>query len=640
MGGCSKQPAPEDLQTEAASVEGEALITIKSVGNIRLNKAFPIRVKLNGMQPNTELVVSLEGVAGIVPSVETLTVTTDKRGKAELRVSALVTLRDHSSLIVSTQTGDETVSRSLDIVFDSKRTRAAADEVGATTTEGKEIDIQAYYDSLPHTSDSNYVVAYEREKHGVSAIQGSDSFLSTASNVEEDNVPSTLIVDNITYLMPDGSESEPFSGIEYYLADTGSGEPTPDEVEGTDVGGSLSTQAACTTSRTYTQLVQTVDGAEKPVPNGTYIRIVDYNGVKADRIIEEYFVGANGYFWYDLPTCDTAGGSTKPDIYFILETRTQKLSNGQSVSDGLTASHGSITRRHWWRTGTYYDVDQNTRPNKIKVVGANSEAKNTQRLWYKVNQVRNWERSATGVSFPVDILYPVAEYLGVLGFDGDASRAALGQVQILYADAFNDPTIFHEFGHEVYYRKVMGESAYNSEHKCNLSGACSSFPLCGGCINHSRFDNIGPEAAMIEGWADFFAALTTRIFPDVGDSFQVELKSSSWKTGPGNEAHVAAFIWDMWDNPSNPDPLFNDNDGSVSGVPNDPVAPSGSYAARYKQVAGYFTKTSSSVNISLSSELKDHWFSGIKKSLSGQALANHCKILKFNTLGSIDTSCP
>ena len=622
LSGCSTQKAPNSAQPSVQSTGGPTLTVKAAPGRIRLNQVFPVKISVTGAQPGGAFAVSLIGIAGIEAETESVQATADRQGKAELRVNATVSTRNHSSLVVVAEVAGETLSTTLDIVFDSKGNRAAAKKVGATATEGKQIDIQAYYDALPHTSDSNYVVAYERDKHKTGATK---SGLSTASTDDAGDLPDTLLVDNITYLLPDGTESEPFSGIEYYIPDTGSGEPSPEDIEGgpQDGDGGLSTQATCTTTRTYTQFSQMIDGASQPMPGNTYVRVVDYNGIWPDRILAQGFTSGDA-FWYNLPSCDTAGGSTRPDIYFIFETRTD---------NGLTASHGTFARRHWWRTATYYDVSQLTRPNSVVVKGANSEAIKTQRLWYKVNEVRDWERSATGVTFRADVLYPVFTYFGA----AVVSRAALGQIQVVYGDALVDPTVFHEYGHLAYYRKMMGESSYNREHGCNLSGACASFPLCGGCIGHTQFENIGPEAAMIEGWADFFAALTTRVFYDVTDSFQVENSISSWPTGPGNEARVAAFLWDMWDNvgvTNDPDPRFDNRDGFSGSSPNDPVSPTGGLTVRYKKVAGYFT------DMPLSSELKDNWLSRIKPTLSGQSLTDHCKILKFNTLNSIDTSCP
>lgn len=623
LSSCSQQPPELQTSSQASS---EPTLTVKaSVGKVRLNQSFPVTITITGVEPESDLEVSLEGVAGISTSTDFTQLSADTKGRASLRVNATVSTRNHSSLIVSTEVAGHPLSATLDLVFDSKGTRAIAKKVGATASEGKAIDILTYYDALPRTSDPNYVLAYEREKYGLN----NEHSINTASVDSFEGAPDTLIVDEITYLLPDGSMSEPFSGIEYYLADTGGGTPMPDDIEGvTEAGGAITTQTSCGTVRTSTRFVQSIDGVEQPLPINTYVRAVDYNGIWADRIIEEWFIGANGYFWYDLPLCDTAGGSSKPDVYFIFETRTQKNVNGTSVADGLTASHGTLARRHWWRTGTYYDITQTSRPSKVTVVGTNAEAKNTQRLWYKVNQVRNWEREATGVSFPADVLYPVAAYAGVFGFySADQSRAALGQIQIVYAQALRDDIIFHEYGHLAYYRKVMGASAYNAAHSCNLSATCVSFPTCGGCIGHNFSTDIGPEAAMIEGYADFFEAITTRNIPGASFGWSAEAPQSNYPVGLGSEGRVGNFLWDLWDTSANIDPVYPDTD-------NDPVKPSGSAKARYKTIANYF------LDGALSWEFKRFWNDNIKTELSGQTLLDHCIVLRFNTLGAADPLCP
>jgi hypothetical protein len=582
-------------------------------GQIRLNEPFSVMLNVKNALPNAQLDITLAGVAGIVPSQNSITLKTNPQGHANGKITATVSERHHTSLIARTEFGGENLSNSLDIVFDSKGTRSAARKVGATVSLGKEIDIQAYFAAMPRTSDSNYVMNYERDKHRVNA-----SGLSTLIEDTTADVPDTLIVENITYQMPDGTESEPFSGVEYYLSDTGSGEPTPEQIEGTDIGG-LTTQA-CSSNIVFTTFKQSIDGVMEFMPKGTYVRAVDYNGIWPDRIIEEWYISDYGRFYYDLPTCDTAGGSTPPDIYFIFETRTQKNVNGSSVGDGLTATHGTIARRHWWLTGTYYDVTPTSRPVgvAVSVVGVNAEARNTQRLWHKINQVRNWERAqVTPFSFPVDILYPVSTYVGI----APLSRAFIGQVQVVYDQALDDDILFHEYGHEVYYRRTMGQVNYNFGYNCNFAATCFSPPLCGGCLWHDGSKNIGPEAAMIEGWADFFEAVALYNIPNNngGATYYVveDPRCCTWNNKPvasgvGAEFRVAAYLWDLYDGIDSFEPV-----DQIDGLGN------------YKKIAAYMNQPSWAE----SSELKQIWLENIEPSLNADLQEKHCRLMIYNTLG-------
>lgn len=430
-------------------------------------------------------------------------------------------------------------------------------------------------------------------------------------------------MDDIQYMTLEGKWSEPASAIEYYLPDTGGGEPLPGEVDGAAADGQsqaplggIQPMANCGSAPTYVTFRQSIDGESELMPERTYVRAVDYNGIFPDYILAEGFIGTNGRFTFNLPICDTSTifDHSAPDVYFILETRT---------NNGLTASHGTFARRHWWRTGTYYNQTAAAlKTLTITVLGANAEARNTQRIWHKVNQVREWERTATNLTFPVDILYPVSDYLGI----ADESRAALGQIQIVFNHAQHDSVLFHEYGHLVYYRRMMGETAYNNEHACNLSGACASFPPCTGCIGHNMTIDIGPTAAMIEGWADFFEALSTRLVDSAGDGWGAELMQSYYPTGLGAEARVGNYLWDIWDNGVDP---FANSDPTGK----DLVSPAGTANVRYAAIIHHFR------NMPLTSGLQNVWSIRIKPSLSSQGIQNHCAVLRHNTLTAIDSVC-
>lgn len=387
----------------------------------------------------------------------------------------------------------------------------------------------------------------------------------------------------------------------------------------------ITAQAAyCGTSSTTIFFSQVIDydysvSPPKPIygtmPEGTYFRAVD-NATFTDRILYEGFTGASGLTTFSYANCDPAG-SGQPDVYFIFETRSSK---------GITASHGTVKRRHWWRTNTYWDyAPSNFDRRRIVAIGDNAEAINTQRLWYKVNRVYDWNRTALGdnSTFKVDFLYPASDYFGIA-----TSRAAIGQVQLVYAHANVDDIIFHEFGHEVYYRRMLGDYKYHVSHACAMKSGCTpSFPACGGCIGHSISKNIGPEAAMIEGWAGFFEGVTALNVPATNVRSGAPYKyiedpndRGGVPTGPGAELRVAAYLWDFWDDNTTIADFVYDNDAVVS---------TGTAKERYKKVAGYFK------DMSISSEFINVWRTNIKPTLDSTELLNHQKILNLNTLGGV-----
>ena len=547
------------------------------------------------------------GVGDVIAEVPFATLHTNEKGSAQFKTNAKVVRASHVSIVAGVGVENETISSSLEIVYDSPQSSFIAQSLNATAIAGVTTTIEDYYARIPHVSDSNYVTIYETP-NGV---------LLNTNGQAISGRPSTLFVDNIQYAKNDGSLTEPFSGLEYVLPDTGDGVPAS--------GLQAASCGSSSTTITFRQVIDYDYSVSPParlygaMPQGTYFRAVD-NAIFADRILYEGYTGANGQTTFTYPNCDPSG-SGQPDVYFIFETRNNTR---------LTASHGTVTRRHWWRTNTYWDYAPSEFNGKvIRAIGDNAEAINTQRLWHKVNQVYNWDRQAFSdvySSFRLDVLYPVFTYFG----GARVSRAAIGQMQMVYDDANWDNTIFHEFGHEVYYRRMMGESAYNQAHSCSSSAVCTVFPLCGGCIGHSLFKDSGPEAGMLEGWADFFEAIAVQHIPAKHISFSMNSYIenfdrygwsgiSSIPSGQGVEARVAAYLWDIWDNNSSTPQIYD----------NDQVVGSGTPQERYRKVGGYF------MNMNVSSEFINVWRSRIKPSLNSTDLAKHRSVLILNTLGAV-----
>jgi hypothetical protein len=58
----------------------------------------------------------------------------------------------------------------------------------------------------------------------------------------------------------------------------------------------LSPQAWCGSDWTTTQFYQWIDNNEYYVPKGTYVRVVDYNGMLPDIILHQGYISDNGVF--------------------------------------------------------------------------------------------------------------------------------------------------------------------------------------------------------------------------------------------------------------------------------------------------------------------------------------------------------
>ncbi|RTR22108.1 hypothetical protein [Deinococcus radiophilus] len=431
-------------------------------------------------------------------------------------------------------------------------------------------------------------------------------------------LPQVAIVEDVQYLMPDGTLSAPMDGIQYAVPNTGSGTPSlEDQGDHAPNQNTLRAQYACGTQQTTVYFNHIVDGVQMPIPKGTYIRASEQNSL-TDSIQAEGWIGDNGAFTFPMQICDTGNWFSRdaPDLYFILETRN---------STGLTETHGTFARRHWWRTGTWWNTSPAAMQGlNVTVRGTNAEAELARRVWQKVNDVSNWHAQAMANDygrFSVDVLYPASDYLGVA-----TSRAAYKQIQLVYAHGTNDSVLFHEYGHEVYYRQLFGSTLYESYN----TATSATYPTCGGCIGHSLEKDIGPEAAMIEGWADFFEAVTTDNVPNAaseGIAYWVEYpdRYPSVPTGPGSELRVASFLYDLYD---------ADLEGYYNEWDDDALKPAGGPQQRFRNVAQYAN------NLPVSAEFKQMWFQNIKPTLDPNSLSVVCGILRSATLGSIDPACP
>ena len=438
-----------------------------------------------------------------------------------------------------------------------------------------------------------------------------------------------VILEGVQYNTLDGGLTEPEYAVEYFLEGTGEGEPGPADLaeEAGTSGDELSLQLNCSGPLIWTHVyfVHRIDKNGNgyldtnetafAVPKGTHVDVLDKN--QNSTLLYTGYIGDGGRLDFPLPPCDAAvRNNSDPDPLFKIIGESNK---------GVSTHYGVLNYRHEWRTGVYYDMNSYEMMGKVIDITATSNANNTkaQRIWYRLNQVHDWVRS-TGSgynNFPVDVYYPATEY--------GTSRAAIGRMFIVAGHATEDNVLFHEFGHEAYYRRMYGESSYNADYRYSTKALQPGvFPSCYGCLGHSLLLNSGQEAAMIEGWADFFEAVTTRYFLDVSVELPRFIEdprkyrpANTLHEGPGVEIWVAAFLWDWYDTPA-------DNGGTDDDNIAVPLTPQG----RYENVASWF------VNVNAESYLSSMWRLRILPSLKPEKgeVVLMCGILKKNTLGSID----
>lgn len=100
----------------------------------------------------------------------------------------------------------------------------------------------------------------------------------------------------------------------------------------------------------------------------------------------------------------------------------------------------------------------NIRGRRISIAeGANSFGLKSQRLFFRVHQIWNWERKipkrGSRFNYVVEVYFP---------YGGSGGLSNIGVINYTDGFAYSDPGIFHEFGHQAYYLRMLGRSDFNS----------------------------------------------------------------------------------------------------------------------------------------------------------------------------------
>ena len=611
LGGCNTtQPTPTQTAPEP-QIKLEALTK-----RIPLNQPFPVAVTVEDAAPDMLVEVSVVGMPGFTPSTKLVTLRTDQQGFAEASFDATVNEPGYLRLSVNANVGEANYSDSLNILYGSPSSSLSIQSSG----EGDVVDEEDYLESLPRATEEGYLEWFEEEPvDGVTSEPVPDS-------------PPAVIIEGVQYETLDGGLTEPEYAVEYFLEGTGEGEPGPEdlaEAAGT-LDNFLSPQLACSGPLIWTHVtfVHRIDlngngyldtnETAVPVPRGTHVDVLDKN--QNSTLLYTGYVGSGGRLDFPLPPCDAAvRNNSDPDPLF-------KVIGGSNK--GLSTHYGLLNYRHEWRTDVYYDQNSYEMRGKVIDVTSTKGANNVgaQRIWYRMNQVYDWVKSigSSGYNnFPVDIYFPAQDGGGVA-----TTRATVGRIMVVPGHSTRDDILFHEFGHEAYYRRMYGESDYVSKYKSSTKTLQPGvFPSCYGCLGHTYYKSSSRDAAMVEGWADFFEAVTTREIPGITRSYRYiedPNKYSSYlplEYGENVEIWVAAFLWDWYDTP--------DDNG---GTDDDNIAVPFDSRGRYENVASRF------VNVYPVSYLSSMWRLRILPSLKPEKgeVVLMCGILKKNTLGSID----
>ena len=435
--------------------------------------------------------------------------------------------------------------------------------------------------------------------------------LSDVDGLRASGTPA-FYIENVQFLDDSGSLGEPVTTIELGGSET--------EVETL----SPAQFGSCDRASTSVYLKMSTDGRLVPVPDTTRVFITARTTPNANPVTVVKYVGTNGLITFDM-ACNSS-------VHFRLEAY---------MPNGLTMRESRKT--FLWSWGhTLKGTNLNATTVRGRTVNFTSTAQSSiarlaLTLWFRTNQVYNWERTTPGSPytnnrFALDIVYPAFDFS-----NNARSRAAIGQMQITDGDALVTRTIFHEFGHEVYYRRLLGGPAFEDMSRRAVAGN-AHYPLCEGSTRWQPWAYVDGCAGMLEGFALWFESVATRrlgVAPLDAYIFQPEVKEvgSRFNTTAATPGRVAQYLWDAVDVHLPASSLtieqnrFRSTDSS--GAAGDTI-PSGTADtdARYNAVARLFTVGSANVNDGLGQVFRN----SIWPALSSDGRPQHCATLAYNTL--------
>ena len=466
LAGCRAVDAPVSELTSAQTGTGQLSVVLDALDNsIPLGDSFPIGVNVVNAPPNSEVDVEFQG-EGITPSLSSTTLRTDGSGRATLRIGGVATLAQLTGIVTRAYTDEDTAADMLFVDFSPQQTEGLIsaqmveeDIVGEPTT------VADYYDTLPVAESFDEIEAYN----------------------DAAEPPPALIANNVSFPDENGNPEAPINAVIFSTNEEAKAVTSVQAEEIASEAPTLTAQA-CSTG-TYVFLKSKVGATVVNMPARTKV-IVEAPGT----LTVTKWVGDNGRLDFNL--CGQG-----PLRLFVYAT----TNHGLYIHSAQTTTAGRIII---WSHGQAAANANNIRGTSIQMAPSTMGflGRATQGIWFRLNQVYNWELSAHNVytSFPVDLVYPARDLN-----NNARSRSAVGQIQLIDGDFNSDRTIFHEFGHEVYYRRILGGSTYGSQHRGAVSGR-GVYPLCIGELSASIWKEVDGCTGMLEGFAVWFESITTR----------------------------------------------------------------------------------------------------------------------------------
>ena len=572
LSACKAIPDSPQVQQSIGVQHGEdgPTLTVTSLDNsIPIGDAFPILVELDNLPPNQQIDLELANL-GITPSVNEASVMSDDFGHAELRLNGRASKPQLDGLNVRAFFEGGTVANLLLVNFEPPQEgelQAQATTVGEPTTEAE------YIASLPTVTSLEELKA-------------------------DNDPPPAYKVDGVRFPEEDGSLGEPVNLLEY-----NTGKQAGD--------GVVSAQAVgCSSGNTFVYARTLIDGATVSMPAGTKVFI------SGDAPDQTRYVGANGKLCFTFTSGKRldfrAQGWTTTGIYLHSGADFYRLVSW--LRTWLAPSGGTLTA-------------SNVLGDEMRLARTSSDGYyRGLRVFYKINRVYDWERSTPGspyTTFPLSVVYPDTAIW--------TTRAGYGRMFIDEGDFDYDPTLFHEFGHEVYYRRMLGADSYRYWHQRAVERGETAMPGCVGSIGWDIWKHVDGCAGMLEGFALWFDGVTTRAGIGANYVRSQRLQFDPEPFDPANNANrptggavpgrVAQFLWDITDAHAGVSSYVRDVDAD------EVINKDADLKGRYSGVARYFKNAAPN-----DSTFTYMYKNRIQTVFPADQRDEHCAVVRRNTL--------
>jgi hypothetical protein len=361
-------------------------------------KGEPFKVKLEVYSPEDSLVnISLGASKNLGLAQEQLQITVAAGQTQSLELSGTPKRSGYYN-ITANATGrgwHEPAADMLGFNVASTDVTAASASAYLQSTSGLE-SLETHLDNLPKFSTPE---AYSQ--------------LDTAQTIDDvkdtDHVRLDSRLENVQFDKQDGTKTASFNTVLGFLPDSGSGQPTPDQLKPPSAKQRAMARpqgAGCGLGNWATVSVRiSYNGKTFMLPR-TKITVFDDNPWWSTSVIASGYTDNYGNYTFQKPACDWGAwwDYSQPDIFFVVET----LDSSEIGVWNIFAALG-WNNTYGIRTGTNWDVHPDTHSFDVSLNGGNSDSENAMWFYRMVQLAQDFNVGAGGNGasyFPIRIAWP------------------------------------------------------------------------------------------------------------------------------------------------------------------------------------------------------------------------------------------